>query len=375
MQLGRTANLPLDVEWHAYVGDEFFVAALQVIREKAPFSRWRTLQMNISGGSRDDAPWSTADAFTNLESLIVCNGSDNAIFDVIDRTTTSRLKILDVIWYSASPTEIVTSFAKSLNHISTLRLQAHQVTQHMPLLPANVVHLQLASGQEHRFPHICTYKIRECSFASMDSIDLRRMTVLTVSRALTVSLNGYVFLPALRELSLGTIILRGGARIEAPALDILFFMTSNGVLAEWELWPVNWPLPWDENRSPLLPGYLLSPNTSIIADSHLRSTTMIYLLAKSPKVTHATLRFDTWDDAKVVLARLFGFKVKPDLPPAVDKNLCPRLTELRLDFTCHLPSKSKEWLIDAVKTQREAGFLATLSVYEREEAYLLLTGD
>ena len=155
MQMDRTANLLLDVDWTAQIGDRFFVATLQLIHEKAPFSRWRTLNVDLFGRLQDDAPWASLNAFTNLESLVVWHWSENSIHSVIDRMITSRLKVLDVRW-PALPAELLTSFAKSLTWISFLRLERVRLHKSTPFLPANVVNLQLDSADDHPFPLIRT---------------------------------------------------------------------------------------------------------------------------------------------------------------------------------------------------------------------------
>jgi hypothetical protein len=156
-------------------------------------------------------------------------------------------------------------------------------------------------------------------------------------------------------------------------------MKSDWVHAEEELWPgLDRSGSWGGNWSLRAPGYLLSPKTSIITDSHLPRTTLINLLVKSPKVTRATLRFKVWDDASVVVGWFLGLNTAINLPSTENEPLCPILSEPRLEFDWTLPCASKGWLIDAVKTRREAGFLATLSIYARwtgEKTYLLLTGD
>jgi len=199
------------------------------------------------------------------------------------------------------------------------------------------------------------------------------MTILIVSKTLLIDHDCHVILPALRELKLGTLAMRTGAKIEASALDILDFANGVDVRIDSQRFSVT-------NRSLLEGGYLLSPNTSIIADSHLLSITVVNLLAKSPKVTHATLRFDNWARARRVLGRLVGFKMETDSGSAENGTFCSRLSELRLDFGWELtePSASREWLIDALKARREDGITPPLSIYvgwRGEEEYVLLTSD
>jgi hypothetical protein len=371
MQLERTADSLLDVEWITVIGSEYFVATLQLIREKAPFSRWKTMTLGLYGGWREDSPWSSVDAFTNLESVTVGDGSDDAIFGVIDRTSTSRLKDFNVRWGSTSTEKIMASFRTSLTHISSFYIERLHFPDHMSFLPTNIVKLQVDSGQEHCFPHVQTYTVKECIFGGMGTIDLRRMTTLIVSKSLTVNFNCHVLLPALRELKLATLILLSGSQIEAPALDIVHFMEADDVCGE--------PKPCPEtNRSLMERGYLLSPNTSIIAHSRLLSTTLIGVLALSPKITHATLRFESCTDAQMVLRRLFGFQTETG--SKADDFLCPWLAELKLDVGWEFtePSPEKEWILDKLKSRKEAGLMPHLSVYvgwKGEGTYVLLTGD
>jgi hypothetical protein len=386
MQLDRTANLLLDVEFYIpNVADEFSVAVLQLLCQKAPFSRWRTLEMQTKPRSRriaaatpwsaDDAPWSAADAFTNLESLLVCDGNNNPIIRAIDHRITSRLKYLEVNGHGVAPEDLLTCFAKSLTHISTLCLDYLLPMPYRSFLSVNVVNLELGSAYYHFFPHIQTYTLIGCSFTQTSSVDLRSMTTLIVTNILEIEYNVQVSLPALRELKLGHLKMMRRAKIEAPALDILYFMTPWSFRLGYESEELS-----ETDRSFSETGYLLSPNASIMSDSYLPSNTLIHLLAKSPKVTHATLRFDNWTDAQAVLERLVGFGAESELKPVNNVHLCPRLSELRLDFGWGLSesSASKEWLLEWPKRRRAAGLLTHLSIYVMwrwERTYVLLTDD
>ena len=189
MQLDRTADLPLHVNWYADADSDYFVGTLQLIREKAPFFRWRTLLINLSNKSQGNIPWSSVDAFTNLETLTVWRGEEKTILNVLDRTITSRLKVLNLM---ACHTNILTTLAKSLAHISTLVFRYHKSA--LPVLPDNVVNLHLGEGQHHPFPHIQMYELRWCTFHGEDGANLQNMTTLTVTEFLII--NGQVLLPA-----------------------------------------------------------------------------------------------------------------------------------------------------------------------------------
>jgi hypothetical protein len=372
MQLDRTANLLLDVEWLAEIGEKFFVATLALIRQKAPFSRWGTLRVRICGGSPQSSPWSpTADAFTNLKSLF-WHGTDIATIRAIDDTITSHLDVLVLPnWPEAVHAKMITYFKRSFTHISSLILISFPPTQDTPFLPANIVNIQLNRGREHPFPHVQTYTLMGCTFVQSNTINLENMTSLIVNGPLTIACQ--VFLPALQQLTLNTLCMDADGRIEAPALNMLYLKHTPGVDTDARKFT-------QMDSSLLSPGYLLSPDTSIMADSYLPSTALLNVLVRSPKVTHATLRFDDWAGAPAVLEKLLGFRTETDLRFGENENLCTRLSELRLDFGWEFsePSASKEWLIDRLKARRVAGRMPSLSIYatwKGEEANVLLTGD
>jgi hypothetical protein len=371
MQLDRTADLLLDVEWNAEIGGTFFAATVQLIRQKAPFSRWRTLDIYLSGGSHENAPWSSVDAFTNLEVLLNWHGTD--IVCIIDRTITSRLKVLDLRFSSTSVPAITSSFPKSLAHISTLRLFELHVPPDTPFPSKNVINLQLERSEQHSFPHIRTYQLRICEFYVRSRADLRSMTTLIVTESLTIRSNCQILLPALRQLKLGSLGMSIGATLEAPLLDCLHF--ANHCIPGFHLFELE---PSNTREASLHPGYLLSPNTSIFIGASFRIRSLIEILASSPKVTYATLQFDDWEDALAVLERLvrFGPEVNPQSVGV--KGLCPRLSELRLDFDWKFsePSASKDWLLDALKTRKKANGIGPLSIFvgwKGEGSYVLLS--
>jgi hypothetical protein len=368
IQLDRTANLLLDVEWFAEIGDEIFLRTLQLIREKAPFSRWKKLTIRLSGEVPENSPWSSVDAFTNLEYLCVWYRTHSSVISFLDRTITSRLKVLDLdTWPSSQLEHLLASFAKASTYISTLHAQSIRQTQNAPIPPANVVNLRLPGESQHQFPHIKTYNIGHCTFDRHADIDLRSLTTLIVGRGLAIRPNCRVVLPALRELRLETLEIGDSASIEAPVLDILCFEHNWGTNGTNPgLVPGERFLSWTDG-SLLVPGYLLSPTTSITTGWYLWSTTTVVLLAKSPKVTNATLRFAHWTGAQEVLERLAGFRVENNSCPAGNESLCPRLSELMLDFAWRRsdPLGSEEWLLDALKARRNAGISPVMAIYVR----------
>jgi hypothetical protein len=364
----------LDVKWKAKIGDEGLVATLQLIREKAPFSRWRTLDIEMSGRSHGNALWSSSDAFTNLEVLrgwCETKETDDTIFDLIDRTVTSRLKVLDLTLTSTSPSML--SFPKSLTHISTLCLHLLFPEPNTPFPPKNVINLQVGGGQFHLFPHIRTYELGFCIFTN--SMDLRNMTTLIVTDILTILSNCQIFLPALRELKLATLEMATGATIEAPLLDHLHFTDYRDHGHRSGRMDRSNP-----GKAAFHPGYPLSPNTSIIIGECFQIRTLIEVLATSPKVTHATLQFDDRADAQVMPEKLVGFGPPANSQYVENERLCPKLSELRLNLGWEFSelSASMEWLPYALRARREAGLMSSLSIYvgwKGEETYVLFTGS
>jgi hypothetical protein len=229
LQLDHTANQLLDVTWIAGISDKCFMDTLQFIREKAPFSRWRTLRVFISSGLPDDVPWSSADAFPNLESLIIRGEMDRNLLSVMDCTTTSRLKVLDL---SAVPfieaSDMLLSFAKSLRHTSSLLIKGFYWSSEEPVIPANVVNLHLEWAYHDPPPHVETYKIWQREFNQHRIINLRNTTTLIVEMTLVLCPYCQVVLPALRTLKLRTLRICSGAKLEAPALEVLHFMNECG---------------------------------------------------------------------------------------------------------------------------------------------------
>jgi hypothetical protein len=370
MELDRTADLPLDLTWTAQIGDGFFIDTLFLLRAKAPFHRWRTLTVQIIGGSRDEVPWSPIDVFTNLESLTVGYGTHITFISAIDRTIISHLKMLNLRdWRNASLGAVMKSFARSLNYISTFMWTSMPPTSP---LPKNIVKVQLETGRHHFLPHIQTYEVDICKFGQGSGLDLANTTTLVVSTRLEIESDCQVLLPALRELRLAAISMDRGSRFEAPALNTLHYLDygiHSGIEHRSSL-----------ERSFLEPGYLLSPNTSIIVDLESPSKLLSILLVKSPKAIQATLRFKYWADAQAVVEKLVRLGVQADSSPTENENLCPRLSELRLDFGWKLSasSTSMKWLVDRVKARRDAGITPPLSIYagwKGEGTYVLLTGE
>jgi len=80
-----------------------------------------------------------------------------------------------------------------------------------------------------------------------------------------------------------------------------------------------------------------------------------------------------------VLERLFEIGTETD-SGSENVVLCPRLSELRLDFGWKFSdrSPSKDWIVDRLKARREAGITPPLSIYtgwKGEGTYVLLTGE
>jgi hypothetical protein len=196
---------------------------------------------------------------------------------------------------------------------------------------------------------------------------------LIVVDTLAVEDSCRLFLPALRELKLGSLEMGDWTTIEIPALKILHFIRTTGPGVKTRR-----GAPLYLKSRDLDPGSPSSRNISPISVSPSPSTTLVTLLTKSPKLTHATLRFVDWVEAQNVLSHLVGFETETSPRSVENETLCPGLSELRLDFMWKLSEfpASKKWLVDALKSRNEAGLMVPLSIYagwKGQETHVPLT--
>jgi F-box-like len=321
MQLDRTAGKPLDVVWESDQPLAHLSKLLDLLRLKGPFSRWRTLQIHVRAGGHDDDEgeeniFHPGDAFSNLESITIFPSFRSSIFRVLNRTTTSKLQVLDHC-PTGSPGEVTlldcTDMVRRIFHLKTTFLVRDS-------LPSNITHLDTTYEQSHRFPHLTTYRITTCIFSPTHPADLRCLETLKTA-ALRIFDDIEVSLPALRYLTCGIIQLQEGSKIITPLLESMH-------ISEPEAGDSNdpWPLRDYTGEAIKNEGFLFSPSHSLTVESILPLNSIIKLLEQSPRVERVSLGFDHENCAMRALERIGGANSEDSL-------LCGRLRELRLIFS------------------------------------------
>jgi F-box-like len=361
MQFDRTAGLPLDVIWESIQTSAFNPRIMSLLRRKAPFSRWRTLQIRFQAIHPDgQTTFRLGDAFSNLESIVIYPSIKSSIITVLNRTTTSKLQVLDHR-PTGSPSEVTLSDCSDmLKRIYCLKSSTSEIGG----LSSNITQLDTSRQKSHSFSHLKTYNIQTCIFASRYSIDLRCLEILNIS-GLFIFAGTEVSLPALRHLTYGTITLRRTAKINTPLLESMHISVQRCNTLDARL--------ADGTEEAIRnDGFLLSPSNLLIVDVDLSSDCIAKLLERSPRVERVSLSFDDEERASQVLERIGGAasEVDSDCVP-----LCGRLRELRLTFLwskCDVESW-KEQACQVVMNRIANGIaLRIYGAWKGEGAYVVL---
>jgi F-box-like len=353
MQVDRSGGLPLDVVWIASFEDLYAIQSLCVIRDKAPFSRWRSVKLWV-GGSKPQVKsfLGSIVAFPNLESLVISDYVDIYVAMILCRAAMPKLQMLDL---------------RAGNDLHWEETVIMSLNTHRPPLPITTLHVGVR--ERHTFPGIINYKLGNCIFRADALVDLRSMTSLIVDDTLHVFEGCGVLLPALQYLRLMSMSIDREGKIEAPLLQTLHLSAT------------------PDPRDPLYtryndyhymgdavdhPGYLLSPKVLIIHKPYLSKNAIIGLLKKSHELTQATLCFNGRSSAQEIVEMLFE-SITGHSPS--DERLCPRLAELMLDWWgADMPISAEQWL-HGVEGRKENPQRPRVSIKARrrgEEWYELL---
>jgi hypothetical protein len=339
MQVNRCGALPLDVVWHSDLKSQHFIFMLFSIRDIAPFSRWGSLRLCMPGrNSFAEGIIASTVEFTNLESLVISSDTHMFIAEIFCRATTSKLKMIDL--RSCGHALWEERLIRFLNRGTSPQLCRPKVGT--PFLPGSIVTLCAGVREKHPFPNILNYELDECTFRSKESINLRNMTSLTINGCLTVHAECDVLLPSLQHIQFNAILIYLEGKIQAPVLQTLHIAaTPVGVDSVYTKYTRHANNNLGNMRQSInSPGYLLSPKNLIVVDSPLPGQTIIELLTKSPRVTHATLRLKDWTCAQMVVERLHESS-------AQNERLFPQSVELLLDCgweASDMPVWTEQWL-------------------------------
>jgi hypothetical protein len=370
MQLERTGGLLLDVAWWGHIWEYCNPRILTIIRGKAPFSRWRKLELWLVGDKgSEDTIFSPTDIFTNLESLIIAQYKFDRLSQNISQRTTARLRIFEVGPVNSTLPTVVELLPHPMKHISCLIAYVPSNSNEVrPVLPPNIVELRTPRRLSHPFPYISTYELNVCLFRSDYTIDLQNLTTLTVISILTVFPECHVVLPSLRHLSYGDLRLSYGAKLETPMLESLRIMTGDDGDITTRI----------KNQYDALhhPGYLVSPKKSLFVELSLPEEGVALLLDRSPEVEYVLLVINDAKYAQKIMEEiLIGVGTK-GLAYRQSKWFCPRLSELRMNFEWEIGDVVlwKERSSKVVEARKENGVvLAIYASWEGEGTYVALS--
>jgi hypothetical protein len=321
VQLDRAAGEPLDVVWESNQAAAFDPCLIDLLRRKGPFSQWRKLTMRLTAIHADDEHiFHPADAFSNLESLLIFPSIRSSIIRVLNRTTTSKLR--DLVHHPARlPTQVrLSDCADIIGHIDCLQVRVSGTH----CLPTNITQLHTLFEPSHLFPHLRTYNIQACVFASTSPIDLQRLQTLNAI-ALVILRTTEVLLPALRCLYCGTIYLERGTKICAPLLESVHI--SGKILGRLALIDSKWV----ENTGETIKteGFPFSPSHSLTVELPLPFDSIVRLLEGCSQVESVSLGFDDEECAVQALQHIGG---AASVAESAGVWICGRLRELRLTF-------------------------------------------
>jgi hypothetical protein len=318
LQFVRTQNLPLDVVWHIHHDIDRTTTVITHIKQNGPFHLWKSLTLS----ARALFPCHSLDGFPNLESLIILPSHTLDVILTINRTTTSKLRSLDISQSGIYDKNVDFFYGAMLHHITSLVLGNTNVENKnvtLPPFPANIIDIEAQSRSTHPFPHVKTYKLTHGIFREDHIIDLQSLTTLVITRSFSVRQNCQLVLPSLRSLVCTAISLGHNAILDAPVLEALEFREDVARI-----------LNMTQNRFGYMkdvlahPGYLLSPTKSLFLDVPLPSDLIVMILTRYSRLEKVTLRID----ADATVWNVTAASSSGDTNTA--QVLCPQLTELRL---------------------------------------------
>jgi hypothetical protein len=365
MQFDRAGGLLLDVIWIDDVISEWNSRVIQIIQQKAPISRWRSLTVCLWG--RDATPdnlFGPNDAFTNLKELSILCRTVEPVIRAMDRLTTSKLQVLDLNdWYLIHDLEDL--YFESLNTISTLILPKRQNPfANNYFLPPNVTNLQANWRHGHPFPHLQTYKLMQCTFRRRRLIDLRNLTSLVVTAALEVYSGCEVKLPSLLHFTHATIRLGSLAKFEAPLLETLHIKVRHpSEISHSERIAMDAALRH--------PGYRLSAKRSLIVEWRLSEKNIARLLELSPQVEHLSLWFVDSSSFDWLMGKVIGVAACSASPSPDDRpgTLCPSLKVLKVYFLWDTEDKAIAWNVKYCKEMTSAALKTRMTSGMAPEIY------
>ena len=231
-------------------------------------------------------------------------------------------------------------------------------------LPSNIIQLNTSYRRTHLFPHLTTYNIQECVFASSSVIDLPCLENLNII-GLVIFDGTEVHLPALRRLTCSAIRLRNTGKIIAPFLESMHISRRM---------PIDFYQRWAGHTEETIKtkGFLLSPSHSLTVEVGFPLDIIVKLLEGCPHVERVSLGFGDEECAVQVLKRI-GWTALEDESEGI--RLCGRLRELRLSFLwdkCGVEGWKERADLVVKRRVRNGIMLKIYGMWKGEGAYVLL---
>ncbi|KAG8787663.1 hypothetical protein FRC15_008536 [Serendipita sp. 397] len=296
LQLQRAGSNLLDVFLCIDVEAELARPFFGLMLHRAPFRRWRTLEiLKVNWGSYALPITREDDGFVNLESIEISYECEPDLVRLIDRTATSKMTVFHA---NLSFEEVQEFFPNILSKISELELGIESRGDFSP--PPNVVTLTLPSFQLNSLSHILhltlTYRQSITPFFIHDWTNLVSLDFIVGDL--------HSSLPPAQQIvsfpSLETLIIRGTlyialAHFSAPRLrDLQFIDGWNSVLDSVD----------GLHEVLSHPSFLLSPSGVIEVHFPLNKKTLTDLIWAFPLMKTLKLHFeedyDGWETVKSV---------------------------------------------------------------------------
>lgn len=324
VQLARAKEQLLDITWRYDPKSPHNVLGNQFIRQHAPFSRWRSLYIMVFGGEplRPDTTL-PEDTLVNLEQLKVGQYPlSSFLLSLLYLGETPKLRMLDLSEALRLRQDFRDTYKPIMGHVTHIKLPKAGYDALEFDAPPNITHIEAQNRILHNFPHIQSYVISDCRFASASTVDLRNLTSLTVNH---LEVYSQIILPALRDARFLIINIHEGGKLEAPQLESLRILAG--------------PTAGNSSQTKYVhsvlvhPGYSLWPTKSISIDVCLPRNDIITLLARCPDVEQVSLSFNDPLVAQQILAYIANSSSRflLFLVPS-SQGVCRRLERLMLHF-------------------------------------------
>ncbi|KAG8750101.1 hypothetical protein FRC14_000810, partial [Serendipita sp. 396] len=178
LQLERCGSLPINVYWRTCMDAAQTTQLFGLLAQKAPFSRWRTLELAAYDGSTlDNADVANMGDFQNLESFILCGSQVNCLLNLVNRSITSKLTNFDNRYLYMPLVQFRNEMDNLLKTITKFHLPYFSADADFEL-PANITELKVNILPDVPLPHVRVLTANSNSIRSYRNQNLRNLVTL-----------------------------------------------------------------------------------------------------------------------------------------------------------------------------------------------------